>query len=207
MAEPRKPVSAPAFWEGLYAESQDGWELGEPAPALQAWLASGGTLSPGARVAVPGCGRGHDARLLARHGFAVTAFDFAEAAVTEARQLAAREQLAVLFEKRDVFTLTADHAGAFDAAWEYTCFCAIDPDRRAEYARVLHDILKPEGTLLGCFYPLKEGTDGPPFPVSLQDIEAALGPFFRIVEAGPPQASPERRRGLEWLVRAERRVG
>jgi hypothetical protein len=69
---------------------------------------------------------------------------------------------------------------------------------------VLHDIIKPGGILLGCFYPLKDGTDGPPFPVSRQDIEAALGPFFRIVEAGPPEASPERRRGLEWFVRAER---
>jgi hypothetical protein len=73
---------------------------------------------------------------------------------------------------------------------------------------VLHDILKPEGILLGCFYPLlKEGTDGPPFPVSQLDIEAALEPFFRIVETGPPPASPERRRGLEWFVQAERRAG
>ncbi|MDP2700913.1 MAG: methyltransferase domain-containing protein, partial [Candidatus Rokubacteria bacterium] len=142
-----------------------------------------------------------------RHGFAVTGFDFAEAAVTEARQMASREQLAAAFERRDVFTLASDHSGLFDAVWEYTCFCAIDPDRRAEYTRALHDILKPGGTLLACFYPLKDGTDGPPFPVSRQGIEAALGPFFRIVEAGPPPASPERRRGLEWLVRAERRAG
>ncbi len=207
MDEPRKPVSAAAFWEGLYAERQDGWELGEAAPSLQACLASGRPFPLGAHVAVPGCGRGHDARLLARHGFAVTGFDFAEAAVTEARELASRERLAAAFERRDVFTLGSDHGGLFDAIWEYTCFCAIDPDRRAEYARTLHDILKPGGTLLACFYPLKDGTDGPPFPVSRQGIEAALGPFFRIVEAGPPPASPERRLGLEWLVRAERRAG
>jgi len=204
---PRRPVSAAAYWEGLYAEQQDGWELGEAAPSLQACLASGRPFTPGARVAVPGCGRGHDARLLARHGFAVTGFDFAEAAVTEARQMASRERLAAAFERRDVFTLAKDYAQGFDAVWEYTCFCAIDPDRRAEYARTLHDILRPGGTLLACFYPLKEGADGPPFPVSRQGIEAALGPFFRIVEAGPPPASPERRRGLEWLVRAERRAG
>jgi methyl halide transferase len=205
VAEPRKPVSAAAYWDGLYAERQDGWELGAPAPALEAWLASGGTFPPGARVAVPGCGRGHDARLLARHGYAVTGFDFAEAAVTEARQLAARERAVLTFEQRDVFTLASDYRGAFDAAWEYTCFCAIDPDRRAEYARVLHDLLKPGGTLLACFYPLlKDGPDGPPFQASREDIEKALGPWFSIVQAGPPPASPERRRGLEWLVRAER---
>jgi methyl halide transferase len=202
--EPRKPVSAAAFRDGLYAQRQDGWELGEAAPSLQAWLASGRSFTPGARVAIPGCGRGHDAKLLARHGFAVTGFDFAEAAVTEARQLASRERLEAAFEQRDVFTLGKDYAGGFDAVWEYTCFCAIDPDRRPEYARALHDILKPGGTLLACFYPLRDGADGPPFPVSQPGIEAALAPIFRIVEAGPPPASPERRRGLEWLVRAER---
>jgi len=207
MDEPRSRVSAAAYWEGLYAERQDGWELGEAAPSLQSCLASGGSFAPGARVAVPGCGRGHDARLLARHGLAVTGFDFAEAAVTEARHLASRERLLVDFERHDVFTLAKDYAGGFDAVWEYTCFCAIDPDRRAEYARTLHEILKPGGTLLACFYPLKEGTGGPPFPVSRPAIEAALGPFFDIVEAGPPTASPARRRGLEWLVRAERRPG
>ena len=207
MDGPRSRVSAAAFWDGLYAERQDGWELGEPAPALQAYLASGRSFAPGARIAVPGCGRGHDARLLARHRFAVTGFDFAEAAVTDARLTASRERLAAAFERRDVFTLATDYAGAFDVVWEYTCFCAIDPDRRTEYARALHDILKPGGTLLACFYPLKDGTDGPPFPVSREGIEAALEPYFVIVEAGPPPASPERRRGLEWLVRAELRPG
>jgi len=207
MDERRKPVSAAAFWEGLYAERQDGWELGEAAPSLQACVASGRSFPPGARVAVPGCGRGHDARLLARHGFAVTGFDFAAAAVAEARQLASGEGLAAAFEQRDVFTLASDYAEGFDAVWEYTCFCAIDPERRAEYARTLHDILKPGGTLLACFYPLKDGSDGPPFPVSRPGIEATLEPFFRILEAGPPSASPEGRRGLEWLVRAERRPG
>jgi len=194
VAEPRKPVSAPAFWDGLYAEHQDGWELGEAAPSLRAWLAAGQTFthagaSPMSRpphIAVPGCGRGHDARLLARHGYAVTGFDFADAAIAEARGLAATERLAVAFEQRDIFTLGPDYAERFDAVWEYTCFCAIDPDRRAEYAQVLQAILRPGGILLACFYPLREGTDGPPFPVSREGIATVLEPCFRIVEAGEP---------------------
>lgn len=207
MDEPHSAVSASDFWEGLYAGGLDGWELGDAAPSLQACLAPGGPFTPGVRVAVPGCGRGHDARLLARHGCAVTGFDFAEAAVTEARRLASQERLAITFERRDVFTLVEGYGGAFDVVWEYTCFCAIDPGRRDDYARALHAILKPGGTLLACFYPLKDGTGGPPFPVSRPGIEAALFPFFEIIEEGPPAASPERRRGLEWLVRAERRAG
>jgi len=207
VAGDRAPVSTAAFWDGLYASSQDGWELGEPASALVACLATGLPLPPGARVAVPGAGRGHDARFLAGRGYEVTAFDFSEAAVREACRLAADEGVRVAFEQRDVFGLGADFAAAFDAVWEYTCFCAIDPERRVEYAQILRDILTPGGILLACFYPLKEGSDGPPFPVSRANIETVLSPHFDILEAGPPAASPERRRGLEWLVTARRRAG
>lgn len=202
MEPDRAPVSAATFWEGLYAAGHDGWDLGEPAPPLVAWLEAGGRL--GAHVAVPGAGRGHDARLLARHGYQVTAFDFAEPAVAEARRLAAAEGVAIAVEARDVFTLARDHAGAFDAVWEYTCFCAIDPARRDEYVRVLHAILRPGGTLLACFYPLREGTDGPPFPVTREAIDHVLADRFTVLEAGPPARSAERRRGIEWLVQARR---
>jgi SAM-dependent methyltransferase len=206
VAGDRAPVSTSAFWEKLYAAGQDGWELGEPAPALVQRLEAGLPLAPGTRVAVPGAGRGHDARLLARRGYQVTGFDFAEAAVREARRLAEEEGVRVAFERRDVFSLAADYTEAFDAVWEYTCFCAIDPARRGEYVDVLHDVLRPGGLLFGCFYPLREGTDGPPFPVSREGIEADLAPRFDLLESALPAASPERRRGLEWLILARRRA-
>ena len=200
-------MSAPRFWDGLYAGGNDGWELGVPAPPLEAWLDAGGTFparhgSP--RLAVPGCGRGHDARLLARRGHRVWAFDFAEAAVTEASRLAAADGVAVSVERRDVFTLGRDFAEAFDGVWEYTCFCAIDPARREEYAQVLHAILRPGGILLACFYPLREGGGGPPFPISREDIVHALDGRFDVLEAAEPARSVERRRGLEWMVLARR---
>ena len=201
----RKPVSEPGFWEELYAAGNDGWELRGSSPPLVSWLDAGGRLGPeGARVAVPGCGRGHDARLLAKWGYGVVGFDFAEAAVAEARALAAAEGSAACFERRDIFTLAADRGETFDAVWEYTCFCAIDPARRADYVEVVRALLKPGGTLLGCFYPLREGGDGPPYPVALGEVERLLAPGFRVVESRAPAASVERRRGLEWLLRATR---
>jgi len=206
----RDRVNASGFWDDLYARGQDGWDLGTPSPPLAAWLAQGGSFpdtgaGAGARVAVPGCGRGHDVRLLARRGYRVTGFDFADAAVAEARARARADGVSADFEQRDIFTLAADHGGAFDAVWEYTCFCAVNPARREEYARLVHDLLRPGGILLGCFFPLRDGTDGPPFPVSRPEIERVLAPWFDILEAGPPAESVEQRRGLEWLVRARRR--
>ena len=205
-------MSRPQFWDGLYADGQDGWDLGEPAPALADWLDAGGRFEPSApgtpaRVAVPGAGRGHDARLLARRGYRVTAFDFADAAVAEARRLAAAEGVDLTVAQRDIFTLADDHAGAFDGVWEYTCFCAIDPARRDEYARLLHAIVRPGGLLLACFFPMRDGDGGPPFPVTRAEIERVLAGRFTVLAAGPPPRSVERRSGLEWLVRARREPG
>lgn len=212
MEDARRAVSTPAFWQALYTGGDDGWELDTPAPPLETWLDAGGTFAAGepgapARVAVPGAGRGHDARLLARRGYRVSAFDFAPAAVAEGARLAAAERVAVAYEARDVFTLGAAYAEAFDGVWEYTCFCAIDPARRPEYVRVLRHILRPGGRLLACFYPLREGADGPPFPVSREEIERVLEPDFSIRASSAPERSAERRRGLEWLVLAARRSG
>jgi hypothetical protein len=87
---------------------------------------------------------------------------------------------------------------------ERTCFCAIEPARREEYVEVLRTIVRPGGLLLACFYPLRDGGDGPPFPVSRGDIERALAGRFTVLRAGPPGRSAERRQGLEWLVEARR---
>ncbi len=199
-------MSAPGFWEQLYADGADGWELGGPAPPLLAWLETGARLAgidgEPARVAVPGCGRGHDARLLARHGCRVWGFDFASVAMAEARALSTG--LDVTWAQRDVFDLGREYRHFFDAVWEYTCFCAIDPTRRAEYVQVLAEILRPGGTLLACFFPLREGNGGPPFAVSATEIERVLAPSFAVMESGPPARSAAPRDGIELLVRARR---
>jgi cyclopropane fatty-acyl-phospholipid synthase-like methyltransferase len=155
-------------------------------------------LMPG-RVAVPGCGRGHDVRLLARHGFTAVGFDFSAAAIAEARALAKTDNVAVEFVERDLFTLGGDYAHAFDGVWEYTCFCAIDPGRRAEYARTMAAILKPGGWLLACFFPLRRRAAGPPFAVSEREVRRLFAPRFRVERAYPPR-SVRARQGQEWMV-------
>jgi SAM-dependent methyltransferase len=195
-------VSTPAFWEGLYATGGDGWELGQPTPPLVDFVET--SAPPRGRVAVPGCGRGHDARFLAARGYDVTGFDFSPAAVTAARALARREGVDVAFEQRDIFSLPREYDHAFDGVWEYTCYCAIDPARRRAYVDVLRTLVRPGGWLLGCFFPLRAQTAGPPFQVSTAEVRRLLRPAFRIERAFPPLRSVRGRQGREWMVLARR---
>ena len=70
-------MSDPPFWQDLYDRGGDGWELGAPAPPLVSFLET--TPLPPGRVAVPGCGRGHDVRFLTGRGCDAIGFDFATA--------------------------------------------------------------------------------------------------------------------------------
>ena len=193
-------VGHPAFWEDLYARGGDGWDTGHPAPPLVDMVED--TPPPRGRVAVPGCGRGHDARFLARHGYTVTGFDFAPVAIRAARTLARLERIEVTFEQRDVFGLAPDYTDAFDGVWEYTCYCAIDPGRRDDYVRAMADILKPGGWFLACFFPLQSASAGPPFPFSPDEVRRRLTPFFRIEREFAPTRSARGRQGREWVVLA-----
>jgi SAM-dependent methyltransferase len=204
MAEPT--VSDAGFWEGLYARGQDRWELRGPSPVLDTHVAR--RPPPPGTVAVPGCGRGHDARFLARRGHRVVAFDFVPEIIREARALAARDGVDVAFEERDVFGLGAEYPAHFDGVWEYTCFCAVDPARREEYVEVLARILKPGGWLLACFFPMDppgRTAGGPPFPVKEAEVRALFADRFDLVDNYVPSASPEGRLGREWMVSAHRR--
>jgi methyl halide transferase len=198
-------VSSPDFWQELYERGGDSWELGEPAPPLVSFIET--TPPPRGRVAVLGCGRGHDARYLARHGYETVGFDFSTAALHEARTLAQREGVTVTFSQRDILALGRERGAAFDGVWEYTCFCAIDPRRRPAYVATLNTILKPGGWLLACFYPVRRGGAGPPFPVARGEVRRLLRPSFRIERALTPSRSVPRRQGQEWMVMARRIAG
>jgi SAM-dependent methyltransferase len=173
----RGQVGSARFW----AEAQDSgrslWNLATPTPVFVGLLDSPTAPAPG-RMVVPGFGMGHDALLFARRGFRVVGFDFADYAVPAATAAAARQGIPpdrAGFYAADIFALGPEWDGGFDYALEYTCFCAIDPARRPEYARLLHRLLRPGGELLALFFPLADKPGGPPFAVREDEIRSLFG--------------------------------
>lgn len=192
--------SDPGFWDPLFADAGDGWELGRAAPPLVAWLSE--HVPKDLRVLVVGCGRGHEARALAELGARVTAIDFAPSAIAEAR---ARTDpaLAIDFQQRDLFTLRGGPP-AFDLVVEHTCFCAIDPARRDEYVDAVADVLVPGGRLVGLFY-AHGRPGGPPFTTSREEVEARFARRFEVAALAPARGSVLIRHGQELLGELRRR--
>lgn len=216
-ARPRVPDQPGArddaeLWERKYQAGSDGWELMRPAPPLVRYLAVQ-PPAPGARALVPGCGRGHEARLLARLGAKVSAIDIAPSAIAECRRLAEEEGLADSVEALplDLFALPEEHRGAYDLVVEHTCFCAIDPGRRGEYAAAAAAALRPGGRLVGLFW-CHDYPGGPPYGARQEEVERTfLGPGlgdgaapFRLRHGEVPPDSILTRAGHELLLDMEK---
>jgi SAM-dependent methyltransferase len=190
-------VNLPTKWEADYQRKTDGWDLGGPTPVFKR-LASSRRFEPG-RMIVPGAGRGHDAREFARHGFQVTAVDFSPYVVNEMRRLADPEAPVEVLQ-HDLFALPPKLDHSFDYVLEYTCFCAIDPKRRTEYADLVTRLLKPGGAFIDLAFPLDGRPGGPPFAVSeaeLLNLYQERG--FKLLAREKPVDSVSPRRGAEEL--------
>jgi len=185
----------PTDWEERYRTGEMPWEKGAPHPALVAFLKSDPVRG---RVLVPGCGLGHDVRALAATADEVIGLDIAPAAIRAAK---AQPQVGgESYVKGDLFALPAAMHGSFDWVFEHTCFCAIDPDRRADYVAAVAGALRPDGHLLAVFYMipgLDPGETGPPFGTSKTELDSLFAARFSLVKEWLPPATYPGREGRE----------
>lgn len=190
-------VARPGYWGALYRSGETGWDKGTCAPPIRRLLESG-LLPPGSRVAVPGCGLGHEAEAAARLGFETIGFDFAPEAIRAARARSAGRDLPLRFVEADLFTVPESHPEAFDGWIEHTCFCAIDPARRPAYVEAARRALKPAGLFLGLFYTHGE-PGGPPYDTSEAEIMRLVAGRFDVLRFETPPDSFPNRQGKERL--------
>ncbi len=181
-------------WQERYQTEDTPWDKGEPAPGLVDWLKAQ-TLDPETRVLVPGCGRGHDASAWAKAGFDTTGMDLAEIALSDAREK--YESLPNLAFFPGNF-LDEKPQEPYDLIFEHTLYCAIDPDRREEYARSLLNWLKPGGYFLAIHFIFPLDEDGPPFGASREEIINRFDPELKLIEDWKPRHF-DGRKNEEWM--------
>lgn len=193
---PGTTPSDAAFWDHIYRDEIGGWELGRATPPLTAWFTA---TPPGdLRALVVGCGRGHEARMLAGLGARVTAIDIAPSAIATAQAIRAPD-LEIDYRVQDLFDMPRG-PDRFDLVVEHTCFCAIEPQRRDAYIDAVADVLVPGGRLIGLFY-AHGRPGGPPFTVDETSLRQAFQRRFVVDALALAPDSVLTRMGEELLGR------
>ena len=153
---------------------------------------------------MPGCGSGYDVRALSTQENHVLGIDLAPFAIAKANTFprVGHEE----YQLADLFALPAAWDGRFDVVFEHTCFCAIDPARREDYVAAVARVLKPGGRLVAIFFLNPEIDDeGPPFPVTVAELDNFFGASFTVEREWVPQRTHPGREGRELLRLLQRR--
>jgi len=193
----------PRDWEAAYKNGDTPWDKGYAAPPLVEYL-EGGRID--GRVLVPGCGAGHDVRLLAAQGAQVTGLDIAPGALARAEAFAPVGGES--YREGDFLDLPDNLRGCFDWAVEHTCLCALEPEQRPAYVRSVAEALKPRGRLLAVFFPVVSDYSGggPPHPISASEMDALFAARFAFINRRVPQCTyPARPVGAEELCVLQKR--
>jgi len=81
----------------------------------------------------------------------------------------------------DVFTVSSEIIGKFDAIWDRAAFEAIDPLKRSEYVRIMLDLLQHNGKCLLVTNVMSNVQfSGPPYSVSLDEIQELFESIYDI---------------------------
>ena len=188
----------PQFWEDIYLKDDAGWDLGESTPVFDKIS----DALPLGKICIIGCGRGYDAVMFAQKGFEVTAIDFAPSAISTLQSLASGAGVMINIVETDIFLLTSQFSCEFDYVIEQTCFCAINPSRREEYEQLVKTIIKPNGKLIGLWFPLDKPMDdgGPPWGTTISEVKSIFYDGWKIEKEEFSELSILPRKNREKLI-------
>ena len=174
-------VSSSKFWDDCYINDNTGWDIGSVTPVFKDWC---NNLQKKYSIFVPGAGNGYDPLYFASKGHNVTAVDFSKEAVKHMNVYAKKKQIDINIINQDIFNLDINLFNKFDYIVEYTCFCAIDRQRRLDYIKIMNNLLNKNGELIGLFLPiLKDEKDGgPPYSINLDETISQFSDYFDVIE-------------------------
>ena len=185
-------------WDKAYQEGETPWDKGYASPAIAEWLQKN-SLEGG--VLVPGCGLGHDVRLLASHNNQVTGIDISQTAISKAKAIEVVNNES--YRVADFFNLPEYYSQSFDWVVEHTFFCAIAPDLRQSYVENLVNMLRPKGYYLAVFFlkdPSQIDSESPPYKICREAVEKYFGKNFDLLDSFIPTSHYEcRPKGSEYV--------
>ena len=184
------------FWEESYINGKTGWDMKSATPAFVDLL-NHNLLKDKKSMLIPGCGYGYDAIAAAKFRYDVTANDISETAIKFASELAVKENVKINFLAEDFFLLKDDLS--FDIVYDYVTYCAIDPQRRKEYAKKVASLLRQNGLFVIILFPIENKIGGPPFAVDVNEAEKSFGEKLELIFSTDEINTIKPRKGRELL--------
>jgi len=162
---------ASAWFDGLYAENKESqenipWAKQIVNPLLESYLDE--KIEHKGKALVIGCGLGDDARALELAGYNVTAIDVSQTALDLAQERFSDSS--IVFEKQDIFDMPQKYHEHFDFVFEAFTVQSLPVEFREKMVQAVVNTVAVDGTLLLVAHKREEMFEGPPWPLSDEDV-------------------------------------
>ena len=182
------------YWDNRYRDDSSAWDVGFISTPLKEYIDQ--LQNRELKILIPGCGNSYEAEYLFNHGFKnIFIIDLADTPLENFAKRNPSFPKAHLL-KGDFF----DHKDTYDLIIEQTFFCAINPSLRGAYVDKMHQLLNPNGKLVGLLFDFEFDKEGPPFGGSKSDYIVLFTPYFELKHFKPAYNSIEPRSGKELFI-------
>lgn len=162
------------FWNHKYIAGETGWDIGHISTPIKEYIDQ--LSDRNLKILIPGGGNSYEAEYLFKKGFTnVYVVDISSIPLKNLIKRVPsfpKEKLlhADFFELQD----------SFDLILEQTFFCALDPSFRKDYVSKMHELLQPEGKLVGLLFNIPLNNDKPPFGGNKKEYISLFEEKFKI---------------------------
>ena len=187
------------YWSKRYVSNETGWDLGAPSTPLKEYIDQ--VTDKNISILIPGAGNAYEAEYLFNKGFTnITVIDIAEQPLINIKK-----RLPNFPEGNLIHTDFFTHNKQYDLILEQTFFCALDRNLRKKYVDQMHQLLKPNGKLVGIFFTEPLNTDTPPFGAKKEEYLNLFSDkfHFKVIEKCYNSIKP--REGKELFIQLQKR--
>ncbi|QSZ41823.1 methyltransferase domain-containing protein [Sulfurimonas aquatica] len=166
---------ASAWFDDLYKRHENDhnnipWARQDVNPLLQTYLDE--EKEHKGKALVIGCGLGDDAYALDKAGYEVVAIDVSQTALNLAKKRFSDSN--ILFEKQDIFDMPEMYYENFDFVFEALTIQSLPVAFREKMINAVVDTVAKDGNLLIVAHQHRGNNDGPPWPLTHDDISLFL---------------------------------
>jgi SAM-dependent methyltransferase len=193
------------YWNERYLNNNFAWDLGQVSPPLQHYFNQ--LTNKNLSILIPGAGNAYEAEYLVKRGFNnVFVCDIAE---TPLKNLVKRcpeinKSNLLQIDFFEINNTSSTKSLKFDLIIEQTFFCAITKSLRNNYFKKVHQLLNPNGKLVGLLFNDKLNDDQPPFGGTKEEYEIYFKSLFKpkVYETAINSVKP--RHGRELFINLEK---
>ncbi|MCK5535471.1 MAG: methyltransferase domain-containing protein, partial [Bacteroidales bacterium] len=145
------------YWDKQYSANSIGWDIGYVATPLKEYFDQ--LENKRLKILVPGAGNAYEAEYLMKNGFKnVFVLDFSDNAIASFLNRYPDFPKDNIFQD-DFF----EHNGNYDLIVEQAFFTSFPEQFRLDYAKKMHQLLNPNGKLVGLWFTHKFNNNYPPY--------------------------------------------